>query len=252
MIGYMTQGTGPRRAIVLNDWLCDTSTWDAARAYLDDARCTWAFADVRGYGRSRGQRGSFTVEEIASDVLELADALGWRRFAIIGHSMSTLAALHLAQHHVEHVERIVLITPPPPRGFGYDEATFEAVRSFALADDEKRLVAIRHMLGDRLSDGWIRYKVARWRVTSDPEAVAAYVAVFGRRGLPDPTRAIGEPVLAITGEEDAPPMRSAAIEPVLAPLCKALTITPFADCGHYPMQEMPPRLATAVERFLAA
>jgi hypothetical protein len=55
MIGHETLGTGPRRVIVLNDWLCDTSTWDRARAYLDGSEFTWAFADLRGYGRSKGQ-----------------------------------------------------------------------------------------------------------------------------------------------------------------------------------------------------
>jgi pimeloyl-ACP methyl ester carboxylesterase len=252
MIGYDLQGGGPRGVVVLNDWLCDTSTWDGARAYLDDGRCTWAFADVRGYGRSRGQRGNFTVEEIAGDVLELADEIGWRRFVIVGHSMSTLAASHLAQHHAERVERVVLITPPPPRGFGYDEATMDAVRAFALGDDERRQQGLRRMLGDRLSDGWIRYKAQRWRTTSDAEAVAEYVAVFGRRGLPDPDRVIEPPVLAIACEHDAPPMRTDALRPLLAPLCTSLTLTTFADCGHYPMQEMPPRFAAEVERFVTA
>jgi pimeloyl-ACP methyl ester carboxylesterase len=252
MMGHELQGAGSRGVVVLNDWLCDTSTWDGARAYLADAGLTWAFADVRGYGRSRGQRGGFDVEEIAGDVLALVDALGWRRFAIVGHSMSTLAASHLAQHHADRVERVVLIAPPPPRGFGYDDATIAAVRAFALGDDDHRLQGLGRMLGERLSEGWLRFKAQRWRATSDAEAVAEYVAMFGRRGLPDPDRAIEAPTLAIACEEDAPPMRSAALRPVLAPLCKSLTLTAFADCGHYPMQEMPPRLAAEVERFLAA
>jgi pimeloyl-ACP methyl ester carboxylesterase len=252
MIGHTTHGIGPRKIVVLNDWLCDTSTWEEARRYLDASRATWVFADLRGYGLSRGQSGSFTVEEIAADVLELAGALGWRRLSLVGHSMSTLAAAHLAQHHPDRIDRVVLVTPPPPRGFGYDDATLAAVRALALGDDDRRTVGLRRMLGDRLSEGWLRFKVERWRATCDAEAAAAYVQSFGQRGLPDPTRAIEAPVLAIAGEEDAPPMRSTALGPVLAPLCKTLTITPFADCGHYPMQEMPPRFASTVERFILA
>jgi pimeloyl-ACP methyl ester carboxylesterase len=252
MIGYDLQGTGPHGVFVLNDWLCDTSTWDHARTYLNDSRVTWALTDLRGYGRSRGQRGMFTVEEIAADVLELADSLGWQRFSVVGHSMSTLAALHLAQHHAARVERVVAITPPPPRGFGYDDATVNAVRAMALGDDARRTQGLRRMLGDRLSDGWTRYKVQRWRATSDAEAVAEYVPLFARRGLPDPDRAIASPVLVIAGEQDAPPMRSDALRPVLAPICSAMTLIALADCGHYPMQEMPPRVATEVERFVAA
>lgn len=52
----------------------------------------------------RGLGGAFTLEESAADVLALADALGWGRFAIVGHSMSALVSLHLAQHHSNRIE----------------------------------------------------------------------------------------------------------------------------------------------------
>jgi pimeloyl-ACP methyl ester carboxylesterase len=96
-LGYELVGSGSCRLIVLNDWFCDTSTWQDARAYLDQTRFSWAFADMRGYGRSRGQSDNFSVVEAASDVLSLADTLGWTHFSIVGHSMSTYVALHLGQ-----------------------------------------------------------------------------------------------------------------------------------------------------------
>ena len=185
MLGADLVGSGPQRVAVLNDWLCDTSSWEPARPYLDLAAFTWAFTDLRGYGRSRGQRGAFDVEEAAADVLELADHLGWRSFSVVGHSMSTLVALQLAQQQAERVERVVLVTPPPPAGLGYAEQTLAAVRSIALADDARRIKMIGAMLGDRLGAGWVRFKADRWRATADPEAAAAYVSMFGARGLPD-------------------------------------------------------------------
>jgi alpha/beta hydrolase fold len=94
-LGHELFGSGPTRVVVMNDWLCDTSTWDGARPLLDSARFTFAFADLRGYGRSRGRAGAFTIEEAAADVLALTTALGWTRFALLGHSMSSLIALHL-------------------------------------------------------------------------------------------------------------------------------------------------------------
>jgi pimeloyl-ACP methyl ester carboxylesterase len=173
----------------MNDWICDTSTWDAARPYLDTATFTWLFADLRGYGRSRALAGTFTIEEAAADVIALADAV---RRSWLG-----------------------------PR------------------------------LGDRLSEGWLRLKLERWRATSDPEAVAGYAPMFARRGLPDPRGAIACPLLAVTGERDIPPMRQEAVAKLLAPLSARLVTTPLADSAHYPMQEAPPLLATVVERFLA-
>ncbi len=251
-IGHELVGSGPMPVVILNDWLCDTSSWDCARVYLDNARFTWAFADLRGYGRSRSRSGAFKVTEAAADVIELADAYGWRRLAIVGHSMSSLVALHLAQHHSDRIAHTVVIAPPPPTGFGADDVRLEGSRALALGDDAMRSTVLTQMFGNRLSPGWSAHKAARWRASSDPTAVAAYVAMFARDGLPDPTARIAAPVLAITGEHDAEPMRCAAVTRALSPICDRLIVVPFTDSGHYPMQEMPPLLVAHVERFLSA
>jgi pimeloyl-ACP methyl ester carboxylesterase len=251
MIGFETVGSGKSGVVVLNDWLCDTSTWDGARPYLDGDRFTWAFADLRGYGRSRDRRGKFTVEEAAADVADVMDALGWGRFSIVGHSMSSLVALHLGQQLSDRVERAVVLTPPPPTGFGVDDARLDAMQAVARGDDAKRTKTLRAMWGDRLSESWIRFKVERWRACADPEAVAGYVPMFARDGLPNPVAAVAVPVLAVTGELDGEHMRRAAVDAALAPLCKRLVVTPIADSGHYPMQETPPLLVSILQRFLA-
>jgi pimeloyl-ACP methyl ester carboxylesterase len=164
--------------------------------------------------------------------------------------MSALIALHLAQHHTGRIERVVALTPPPLTGFGADDATLSALRAIALADDRRRLDFFAQQFGERLSPGWTSYKAARWRACADPAAAAAYVAMFARDGLPDPSARISVPVLAITGEQDAPPMRREAVTRALEPLCDQLVVTPLADSGHYPMQELPPLTVTLVERFL--
>jgi len=251
MLGFDIVGTGAHRVIVLNDWLCDTSTWASARPYLDRDAFAWAFADVRGYGRSREQRGTFTIEEAAADVLALADELAWAQFSVVGHSMSTIAALHLAQTSAERITSAVLVTPPPPASFHYDEATQTALREVALGDDTRRARALEVMLGSRLSPAWLRFKLERWRATSDPHAVAGYLPMFGVSGVPDLTTRLACPVLAITGDEDALPMRREAAAQNLAPLCSQLTLVSIPGCGHYPMQETPPHFVALVEKFLA-
>lgn len=252
MIGYQQYGEGLTRVIILNDWFSDTSTWDGARDYLDTQTFTWVFADLRGYGRSRNLRGSYCVTEAAADVLDVADTLGWSRFAVIGHSMSTLVALHLAQTHADRIERAIVLTPPPPAGFGADEARLESMRALALADATTQLDALRARWAGRLSEGWIAFKAARWRATADPQAAAEYAAMFGRDGMPDPLRAIAVPVLAVTGEHDLEIMRRESVARHFERLCPRLSIMALSDCGHYPMQEAPPRLVAIVERFLAA
>ena len=251
MIGHDSVGQGPKAIVVLNDWMSDTSSWDSTKPYLDTAAFTWTFADLRGYGRSRQINGAFTLEEAAADVIALADSRSLRQFAIVGHSMSTLVALHLAQHAPDRIERAVVLTPPPPMGFGADDATLVALAGLARSGDEVRLNAWRTRYGARLSEGWARFKAERWSATSDPEAVAGYAPMFARHGLPHPEIKIRCPVLAITGEQDIEIMRQASVTKLLAPICDRLTVTPLVDCGHYPMQEAPPLLVALIERFLA-
>lgn len=249
-LGHELFGVGTRGVLVLNDWLSDTSSWTPTRPYLDRDRFTWAFTDLRGYGRSRGRNGSFTIEETSADVLALADALGWSYFDVIGHSMSTLVALQLAQQHPERVRSAVLVTPISPAGSGYDAATVSALCAVARGDDEQRSSAISFLFEGRLPTGWLRFKVAQWRDTSDSEAVAAYLPALSNRGLPDRTSRVARPVLAITGEQDVMPLRRDATAASLAPLCESLVVEAIADSGHYPMQETPPLFVAKVEWFL--
>ena len=252
MLGHDRIGTGPIRVIVMNDWMADTSTWDGARRYLDLDAFTWVFADLRGYGRSNALEGPFDLGQSVTDILALADTLGWPQFNIVGHSMSTLVAMHLAQHHADRIRRVVVLTPAPPAGMGADDGLVEAIRSLALADDAARIGNLGQRWGDRLSAGWVGFKAGQWRSTTNPQAVADYVRMFAARGLPDPTAMIAAPVLAITGEEDFEIMRSGAVAGLLGPIAKNLSVVPFVQCSHYPMQEMPPLTVATVERFLRA
>lgn len=251
VLGHRLVGSGPHPVIVLHDWLCDTSTWDGVLAYLDGERFTWAFTDLRGYGRSRGRTGAYTLEEATADVLAVADARRFPRFAVVGHSMSTLVALQLGQRHGDRTSHVVVVTPPPPGGFGVDEAGLGAFRALSLADDDTRLRFWRQRTGERLTPGFIAYKVSRWRDTSDPVAVSGYVSMFAGAGLPDLTTRIRVPVLAITGEQDMQMMRRDSVTRMLSPLCTDLTVEALTGSGHYPMQESPPLLVAHVERFLA-
>jgi 3-oxoadipate enol-lactonase len=252
MLGHERFGSGPVPVVVTHDWLCDTSTWDPVRPYLDPRRASWWFVDLRGYGRSRDLPGSCSFEEAVADLLAFADERGLRRFVMVGHSMSSLLALHLAQHAPERVSRAALITPPPARSFGHDEATVHAMQEVALGDDARRARMLDVLWGDRLGPGYRDLKLARWRERAQPGAVAAYVPLFARRGVPNPGRGVSCPVLAITGELDAEPMRGAAVERWLAPLCSQLELSALPGCGHYPMEEQPPAFAARVQRFVTA
>ena len=251
LIGHRTLPGGPTTAIVMNDWLADTGTWAACEAYLDRQRVSWLFADLRGYGRSRYFSGPYSADQAVADMVALANYAGADKFVIIGHSMSSIAALRMAQLHPDRLLRAILITPPPVVGGAPPEVVAQA-KAMALASDDERLAALRMMWGDRLSDAWIAAKAAQWRASSVPGAVAAYTEMFMTEGLRDRDHAIDIPVIAVTGEGDPNEMmRSGPVRAALAPICRSLEIIPLHDSGHYPMQEVPPLFATLIERIAA-
>jgi pimeloyl-ACP methyl ester carboxylesterase len=125
-------------------------------------------------------------------------------------------------------------------------------RALARSDRATRMAVLGDRFGDRLSKGWASHKASRWHETADPVAAVAYVALFARDGLSEPDVQVSIPVLAITGDRDAPPMQRDAVVRNLTPICDRLEVVSLAESGHYPMQEMPPMTAALVERFLGA
>jgi 3-oxoadipate enol-lactonase len=249
-LGFTIQGSGSNRVMVLHDWFCDHSTWDAALPYVTLDRFTYVFVDLRGYGKSRGLQGEFTLEEAAGDALAVAAKLGWTEFSLIGHSMSGLVVQRMAQLAADRIARVVAITPVPPLGVGLDPATVELFRAIALADDEGRYAAVAPMWGTRLSDTWIRYKLRRWRETADAEAAAGYVELWGRSAIVPAAGEMETPMLIIAAGQDAPPFQARALEASMLPHYRNARVISLEESGHYPMQEQPPRLVTEIERFL--
>jgi pimeloyl-ACP methyl ester carboxylesterase len=73
--------------------------------------------DLPGFGRTPPSPGdSLTVSGYVEFLVQVADALGWDRFAVHGNSMGGLVATVLAARHPTRVERLVLVSPAlPPR-----------------------------------------------------------------------------------------------------------------------------------------
>lgn len=250
VLGHRIVGCGGAKAIVLHDWIGDSTNWDPILPFVDEARLCWALTDLRGYGRSQAMAGHLTLDEAAADVLATANALGWERFAVVGHSMSSLIALTIGQHFPGRVDRLVIVAPCPPEGSGADAPGARYLRSLCGGDVQQKVDGLTRLWGDRLAASWVSFKARTWQAVARPDAAAGYVDIFAGRGLID-RRRIAAPVLAITGELDAPFMRGHVTRQFWGAICKNLTVTPIATAGHYPMQEAPPLTYTLIERFLA-
>jgi len=68
--------------------------------------------DLRGHGQSEHPPGEEAYSEamFVSDLVALVDALGWQRFALVGHSMGGALAQRIAIEHPRRVSALVLVS----------------------------------------------------------------------------------------------------------------------------------------------
>jgi haloacetate dehalogenase len=74
--------------------------------------------DLRGYGATSaplaGTKGEgYTKREMASDLIRLMAALGFRQFAVVGHDRGARVAYRMALDHPDRVERVVVLNVIP-------------------------------------------------------------------------------------------------------------------------------------------
>src|SRR5690348_6713660 len=115
-IGHTLAGRGPEEVLVVHGWVADHPVFAPMLPYRDGERFTYAFIDSRGYGKSRDQKGAYTMREIAIDAIALADHFGWKRFHAIGHSMGGVAIQRLMLDAPGRVASLVALTPVPACG----------------------------------------------------------------------------------------------------------------------------------------
>jgi pimeloyl-ACP methyl ester carboxylesterase len=246
-IACTLHGSGPEPVLVLHDWNGDHSSYAPVMPYLDGAAFTYAFVDLRGYGKSRDIAGAYTVDEISRDCLALADRLGWARFHVVGHSMTGMATQRIAADAPSRVKSAVAVCPMSAAG---SPAPEEALRFFAsTTTDDDAFRRLMKFVSGGLSDRWVEAKLRQNRETVNPDCRAGYLAMFSKTNFADEIRGLETPFLAIVARNDPGIDEAAMGQTFLAwhPNAELLTIP---NCGHYPMQECPPYFATVVERFL--
>ena len=96
VLGHSVYRQRTEKVLALHDWMRDAANYEPMIPLRDANAYTYMFADLRGYGRSRHLASDFSAGEVASDALRLADHLGWRRFHVIGHSITGLVVQRMA------------------------------------------------------------------------------------------------------------------------------------------------------------
>lgn len=222
--------------------------------------------DLRGHGASDAPEGpeEYTLGSFADDVLGLADALGWARFTLLGHSMGGMVAqvAALAVGGAARLDGLVLMdTSHGPIG-GID-TDMTALGKAVIADGgmEALVIAQRELPGALETSAHLRVTAERpgYAVYGEAKALACagdmwigvideVVATQADRldalaaGLAD------VPVLVIVGEQDMPFVPHAHRMAAAIPGARLAVI---GDAGHSPQFENPDEWFDVVTQFLA-
>ena len=247
-ISYTQHGSGPERVLVMHDWNGDHTTYDPTIPYLDGSAFTYAFVDLRGYGKSREMTGEYTVTEVARDCLEVVDELGWQRFHVIGHSMTGMATQRIALDAPSRVKSAIAVCAVSAAGMPMDDETWGFFSSTTENDDAFREL-IKVVTGE-LSDQWGDAKLRQNRETTAPECRLGYLTMFSKTNFADEVRGLETPYLVVIGENDTEGLDEAGMKDTFLAWHPNAELVLIPNCGHYPMQETPPFFATVIESFL--
>jgi pimeloyl-ACP methyl ester carboxylesterase len=236
---------------------------------------TKLFYDLRGRGSSRAVKRNLklSIESDVADLEALRSRYSWERIDLLGWGYAGGVAIRYALEHPEHVGRLLLVSPLPPR---YAPYWAEYQRRFAERIDMEAIAALDHwrVTGRKAQDpagyasAYTRVSLATFcfdprdadRVRStpygiddpDPERVGRLKeAIFHRLGpwvvSPDSLAALKRPVLIIHGDKDLLPLDGS--REYLEHLSRAqLEVIP--QCGRLPWIETPERFFELAEAFL--
>lgn len=229
-----------------------------------------AAPDQRGYNRSDKPAGTaaYRLDMLADDVLALANALGHRRFAVVGHDWGGVVAWHLAARNPERIGRAAILNAPHPASLwryarGHPS---QLLKSWYMAYFQLPLLpelglsaggfwGLRRALrrtsrpGAFTSEDFRRYREA-W---AQPGALTAmlnwYRALRPSAGSAASAR-IRVPVRLIWGHRDA--FLDRGLAEAGAALCASAEIIHLPEAGHWLHHEEPHQVNRLLAEFLAA
>lgn len=204
----------------------------------------------RGHGGTDAPAGPYSIDDIGRDLLQVLDAVGAERASVMGLSLGGTAAMWLAVHHPERVDRLVLSCTAaawPPKELWQER--IDAMRQGAPVDLLDRLVA--RWLTPRYVEGHpeVRDMVASMLEACSSVGYAGCCAALSEADLTEQLGQITAPTLVLAGASDpAVPMPAAA---ALAGSIPGAGLQVIAPGAHLLNVEQADRYNAAVVEHLA-
>ncbi|MFJ9613926.1 alpha/beta fold hydrolase [Streptomyces noursei] len=249
-VSHRAIGSGAHKVLVLHDWFGTSAAWGPFLDYLDPKEFTYAFLDYRGYGDRRDVDGRFTLAEIATDALDLADQLGWDTFSVVGHSMGGKAAQRILVEAPRRIRKLVGVAPVPASAYVLEGDAYDLFHGAAQNPPNRRAI-LDLVTGHRACDRWLDAMTARSVDVSRPEAVAAYLTDWTTQDFAAKVAGNTLPVKVFVGENDLA-LNAEAMRRTWLTHYPQAELETLPNSGHYPMYELPVAFATALEAFLRA
>lgn len=208
-----------------------------------------AFApDQRGHGDSDRPRHGYRMSDFAADALAFLDAVGAPRATVVGHSMGSLVAQHLAIDHPARVDRLVLVgsaADPRTEGARLLQAKVAALTEPEIPALVRELSKTWQPVPEPFLEGALaescKVPLYVWR-----EASAGLMAFDRARDL----RLVQAPTLIVWGAHDE--ILPWEEQERLRTAIPNATVRVYPDVGHAPHWEEPEQFARDLVEFVTS
>jgi len=110
---YVEQGNAKGPTVILLHGYSDSwVSWGQVLPLIDKKYHVYV-PDLRGHGESDRPASGYSFPDFAGDIIAFMDAKGIKKATIVGHSMGSFVAQHVATMAPERVEKLVLVGSAP-------------------------------------------------------------------------------------------------------------------------------------------
>lgn len=209
--------------------------------------------DLPGSARSSRAEGELSIQRFVDCARRVMDLAGVSRAHVVGHSLGTIVALHLAASEPSAVRSLCLFGPllaPPDTARDNIRARGQKARDEgvpgmqAIADAVQQATTSSETKQRRLTAvAYVRESLMR----QDPESYARTCDALAAAQPADTTK-VACPTLLITGDEDvvAPPQSVRQ----MATKISGARVEVLRGCGHWTPVEKPEECSELLRQFL--